>query len=330
MGTRKAFLYIIFRTTKLLSLLVTVSLVSFILVSFSPIDPIQSYIGADTLLVGNEQRESIAEHWGLDQSRAKQYSIWLMSLLKGDLGTSMIYRMPVVEILHNRFIASIVLMITAWLISGAMGFILGALAGMNRGTWIDRLIKWYSFTLASTPSFWIGLIMLMVFSVYLGWFPVGLGSPIGMVEEDVSLWNKFTHLILPALTLSIVGTANIALYTRQKLIEILDSEYIHYAKTKGETGITLFLRHGMRNVSLPAVSLHFASFGELLGGTILAEQIFSYPGLGKATVEAGLRGDIPLLLGIVLFSTIFVFFGNLFADLLYKVIDPRIRNEESI
>jgi peptide/nickel transport system permease protein len=330
MGTRKAFLYIIFRTTKLLSLLVTVSLVSFILVSFSPIDPIQSYIGADTLLVGNEQRESIAEHWGLDQSRAKQYSIWLMSLLKGDLGTSMIYRMPVVEILHNRFIASIILMITAWLISGAMGFILGALAGMNRGTWIDRLIKWYSFTLASTPSFWIGLIMLMVFSVYLGWFPVGLGSPIGMVEEDVSLWNKFTHLILPALTLSIVGTANIALYTRQKLIEILDSEYIHYAKTKGETGITLFLRHGMRNVSLPAVSLHFASFGELLGGTILAEQIFSYPGLGKATVEAGLRGDIPLLLGIVLFSTIFVFFGNLFADLLYKVIDPRIRNEVSI
>jgi peptide/nickel transport system permease protein len=330
MGTRKAFLYIIFRTTKLLSLLVTVSLVSFILVSFSPIDPIQSYIGADTLLVGNEQRESIAEHWGLDQSRAKQYSIWLMSLLKGDLGTSMIYRMPVVEILHNRFIASIVLMITAWLISGAMGFILGALAGMNRGTWIDRLIKWYSFTLASTPSFWIGLIMLMVFSVYLGWFPVGLGSPIGMVEEDVSLWNKFTHLILPALTLSIVGTANIALYTRQKLIEILDSEYIQYAKTKGETGITLFLRHGMRNVSLPAVSLHFASFGELLGGTILAEQIFSYPGLGKATVEAGLRGDIPLLLGIVLFSTIFVFFGNLFADLLYKVIDPRIRNEVSI
>ena len=165
----------------------------------------------------------------------------------------------------------------------------------------------------------------MIFAVGLGWFPIGLSSPAGILREDVTLLERIHHLVLPALTLSIVGVSNIALHTRQKLIDVYQSDYIRYGIAKGEHGIVLFMRHGLRNIMLPAISIHFASFGELFGGAILAEQVFSYPGLGQAVTQAGLGGDVPLLLGIVLFSTIFVFLGNFIADVLYKIVDPRIR-----
>ena len=116
-----------------------------------------------------------------------------------------------------------------------------------------------------------------------------------------------------------------ALHTRQKLIDVLESDYVLFARARGEHGLVLFWRHGLRNIALPAITLQFASFSELFGGAVLAEQVFSYPGLGQATVEAGLRGDVPLLLGIVIFSAIFVFVGNLIADLIYHVVDPRTR-----
>ncbi|WP_242698249.1 ABC transporter permease [Bacillus sp. SD088] len=275
--------------------------------------------------VSPEQRENIAEYWGLNDSRIEQFFNWGKAVLHGNLGTSLIYRAPVVSVIGERFVASLSLMGIAWLLSGVIGFILGIIAGMREGAILDRLIKGYCFLLASTPAFWLGLLLLIVFSVWLGWFPVGLVSPAGVLTEDVSLAERLRHLFLPALTLSILGVANVALHTRQKLVEVLQSEFIRFARAKGERGFLLLFRHGMRNISLPAVSLHFASFGELFGGAILAEQVFSFPGLGQAIVQAGLGGDVPLLLGIVLFSTLFVFTGNLTADLLYQFIDPRLR-----
>lgn len=308
------------------TLLVAISLISYILVSFSPVDPVQSYIGADMMILSPEQQENVSEYWGLNEPKLQQFINWSTSLLQGDLGTSLIYRSPVSEVIAERFYASLALMATAWLMSALFGLILGSLAGMNQGKWLDRFIKGYCFTLASTPGFWLGLLMLMLFSVWLGWFPIGLGTPAGVLTEEVTIIDRLQHLFLPALTLSIVGVANVALHTREKLIEVLESEYIRFARAKGERGFALFWSHGLRNISLPAISLHFASFGELFGGAILAEQVFSYPGLGQAIVQAGLTGDVPLLLGIVLFSAIFVFIGNLIADLLYTFIDPRIRS----
>ncbi|MGJ9459466.1 ABC transporter permease [Oceanobacillus sp. CF4.6] len=320
--------YIIRKSIKLATLLIAVSILSFTLISYSPIDPVQSYIGADMTRVSPEQREDIADYWGLNEPKFEQFLNWGGNVLQGELGTSLLYRSSVVETIGERFLASLALMGMAWILSGLFGFILGIIAGMKEETWIDRLIKGYCFLLASTPAFWLGLLLLMLFSVWLGWFPIGLGSPAGILAEDVSLFERLRHLALPALTLSIAGVANVALHTRQKLIEVLESEYVRFAKAKGERGFTLLWNHGLRNISLPAISLHFASFGELFGGAVLAEQVFSYPGLGQAVVQAGLGGDIPLLLGIVLFSTIFVFTGNLIADLLYNVIDPRIRKDD--
>ena len=281
MGFKHIAIYLMQKGVKLATLLFAISIVSFTLVSLSPIDPIQSYIGADMTRVSPEQRENIARHWGLHEPKFQQFINWGKSVLQGDLGTSLLYRTEVSQVITERFLASLALMVVAWVTSGIIGFILGMIAGMKEGTWIDHLIKGYCFMLASTPAFWLGLLLLMVFAVWLGWFPIGLGSPAGILAEDVSMLDRLRHLFLPALTLSILGVANVALHTRQKLIEVLHSEFIRYAKAKGEHGISLLWRHGIRNISLPAISLHFASFGELFGGAVLAEQVFSYPGLGK-------------------------------------------------
>jgi peptide/nickel transport system permease protein len=327
---RKFFSFLLFKTLRMAALLIAICFISFVLIKNSPIDPVQAYIGADMLKVGPEQREKIAEYWGLNEPVMVQFFNWGKSLLSGDLGTSMIYRKPVEDVISERFIQSILLMLSAWVLSGIIGFVMGVVSAMKKDTWVDRLIKLYSYTLASTPSFWLGLLVLIVFAVWLGWFPIGLGVPAGVLSEEVTIADRLQHIILPAVTLSITGVANVALHTREKLIDCLNSDYVLFARARGEHGFVLFWRHGLRNVLIPAITLQFASFSELFGGAVLAEQVFSYPGLGQATVEAGLRGDVPLLLGLVIFSTLFVFTGNLIADFIYYVIDPRTRGEGTI
>ena len=321
--------FILKKIVKLAGLLIAISIVSFTLISYSPVDPVRSYVGAEASKISPEQRKNIEEYWGLNKSKPEQFMLWSKSLLQGNLGNSLIYREPVSDIIANRFSASIALMGISWVLSGVFGFLLGIFAGMNENSLLDRFIKSFSFILASTPSFWFGLLLLMVFAAWLGWFPVGLAAPAGSIAGEVPFFDTIRHLVLPVLTLSIGGVASIALHTRAKLIEVLNSEFIRFARAKGESGTKLLWRHGLRNISLPAISLHFASFGELFGGAVLTEQVFSYPGLGQAVVKAGLGGDIPLLLGITLFSVVFIFIGNFIADLLYVVIDPRMKTKES-
>ncbi|WP_017690300.1 ABC transporter permease [Paenibacillus sp. PAMC 26794] len=316
-----------FKMLRLVSLLVGVSVLSFILLQFSPVDPIEAYIGGDMIRVSAEQRSLIEERWGLNESPMERLLTWGQALIQGDLGTSMIYRQPVADIIQERFMNSVALMAVAWILSGIIGFTLGVVAAMRRDSKLDRLICWYCYTLASTPVFWIALLLLMVFGVWLGWLPVGLGVPAGLSVDQVTWGDRAIHMILPALTLSLTGVASIALHTRQKLTDVLESDYILFARARGERGFQLFRRHGFRHVVLPAITLQFASFSELFGGAVLAEQVFSYPGLGQATVQAGLRGDVPLLLGLVMCSAIFVFTGNMVADILYRMIDPRMKEE---
>lgn len=306
-------------------LIITLSFLSFMLIKYSPIDPVEAYIGGDIMRIGVEQREKIAEYWGLNKPPIEQFIRWASAAIYGDFGTSLIFRRTVLEIIKDGFIGSVLLMGISWLLSGILGFVLGIVAAVKEGTWIDKIIKYYCLILASTPTFWIGILLLIIFSVKLKWFPIGLGVPAGVLNEDVTFGSYMHHLVLPVMALSLLGVANIALHTRQKLLEILESDYILFAKARGERGALLIWRHGIRNILLPALTLQFSSFSELFGGAVLAEQVFSYPGLGQLTVQAGLRGDVPLLLGIVIFSAIFVFVGNLIADFLYTIVDPRMR-----
>ncbi|MEN4007076.1 MAG: ABC transporter permease [Methanobacterium sp.] len=315
------------KTIKLISLLVMVCLASFWLIEQSPIDPVRAYIGE--MAITPERVAQLEEYWGVNMPLQEKLLNWVGNILRGDFGISLIHRIPVTDVIKERFTASLVLMATSWLISGVLGFILGIIAGMRNGTLIDKIIKTYCYTLAATPTFWLALVLLMLFSVYLRWFPIGLSVPIGVAADDVTFFDWLHRLILPAATLSLLGVAQIAMFTREKLIEVLSSDYVLFARARGEKELNLVLRHGIRNVALPATTLQFLGFSELFGGAVLVEQVFSYPGIGQAAVAAGLRSDVPLLLGIVLVSAVFVFFGNTMADVIYEFIDPRIKQEEA-
>lgn len=315
------------RLLRLVLLLFLVSVAAFLLVTLSPIDPVQQYMLKMGAALSPAQQADIAAYWGVNEAAPLRYLHWLGGVLEGDFGTSLLYRRPVAAIIAERFLGSLALMCCAWVLSGVIGFALGCLMGMTRGRWPDRLLKGVCYVLSAVPTFWLGLVLLLVFAVQLGWFPVGFSSPIGLLESEVRLSQRLWHLALPALTLALASFANIALHTRQKLIDVLESDYVLFARARGEGRWTILRRHGLRNILFPALTLQFASFSELFGGSVLAENVFSYPGLGSAVVEAGLGGDVPLLLGVTLCAALFVCCGNMIADLLYARIDPALREE---
>ena len=313
------------QTVKIISLLLAVTVIAFVLVNLSPIDPVRQYILGLGTAVSPEQRALIEEYWGVNQPPVQRYLNWLNALLHGDLGQSLLYRRPVADIIGERFVNSLALMLCAWVFSGVIGFGLGCLMGMFRDRWPDKILKKICYLLSSVPTFWLGLLLLLLFAVKLGWFPIGFSAPIGVLQSDVTIWQRLHHLVLPAFTLSLMSFANIALHTRQKLVDVLNSEYVLFARARGEGKWSILCRHGLRNILLPAMTLQFASFAELFGGSVMAENVFSYPGLGSAVSAAGLNSDLPLLLGVTLFSALFVCVGNLIANLLYGVVDPQIR-----
>lgn len=306
--------------------MLAVGLVVFALVSMSPIDPVQANVGqAAYVNMSEAKRAQLASYWGGDVPFWERFANWAGALLQGDMGTSLRFNAPVSEVIAHRAANSLALMGIAWLLSGALGFALGVAAGARRGGALDRVVRSYCFLLASTPTFWLGLLILMVFAVQLGWFPIGFSVPIGVSAADVTLADAVHHLVLPALTLSVTGVANIALHTREKVVDVLESDYVRFARARGESELSVIMHHGLRNVALPAVTLQCAFISEIFGGSVLVEQVFSYPGLGQAAVTAGLGGDVALLAGIALVSAALVFGGNLLANILYGVLDPRMR-----
>lgn len=315
------------KTIHFILLMLAVAIFSFILLEMSPIDPVNAYL--KQAVVSPEQRIILEQYWGVNQPLTTKIWGWLSNLLQGNLGTSLIYRVPVTEVIIERFLSSFVLMAISWVISGLIGFGLGIVAGKNKGGWIDKVVKLYCYILQSAPSFWIGLLILIIFSVELGWFPIGMGVAIGTLHTDATIWQWLARLVLPTLTLSLVGVAPIAMYTRNELVNVLSSEYILFARARGESGWPLIERQALRNVLLPALTLQFQNFSELFGGAVLVEQVFSYPGIGQTAIAAGLKSDVTLLLGIVLVSAVFVFVGNLLADILYYFVDPRIKENEN-
>ena len=307
-------------------LLLGVSFVTFLLMSASPLDPLQTNVGQVALgSMSQEQVEALSAYWGVDTPPLTRYAGWLGDVLKGDFGTSLLYRRPVLEVVGERLSSSLILLLSAWLLSGILGLILGVVAGAFRGRLPDRLIRGYCLVISSTPAFWLAILLLLIFSVWLGWFPIGMSVPVGMESSSVTVFDRLYHAVLPALTLSITGVANIALHTREKMADVMESDYVLFARARGEDARGIVLRHGLRNVMLPAITLQFASISEIIGGSVLVEQVFSYPGLGQAAVTAGLGSDLPLLLGITVITAAIVFGGNLVADLLYGAVDPRIR-----
>lgn len=307
-------------------LLVLVSLGAFLLVSASPIDPLQTNIGQAALgSMSQEQIERLKEYWGVGVPPLKRFILWGKDFIRGDMGISLLYRQPVSQVIWVKLGNSLWMLGISWVVSGVLGFGLGIAAGMKKGSRWDRIISAWILITASMPAFWLALVLLMVFSVWLKLLPMGLSVPAGVEAADVTLKGRMVHAILPAATLSLTGCSTIAMHTREKLAEVMESDYVLFARARGETTGRIIWRHGIRNILLPAITLQFASVSEVFGGSVLVEQVFSYPGLGQAAVTAGLGGDVPLLMGITVITAAIVFGGNLAADSLYALIDPRIR-----
>lgn len=306
-------------------LMLAVSLTTFALVSISPIDPVQANVGQQALVgMSAEKRAQLAAHWGAGVPFWERYGAWLDGVLHGDWGMSLRFNAPVAQVVGERFANSIALMAVAWLLAGALGLLVGAVSGAREGSTLDRVLRGSCIVLSSTPSFWVGIVALMVFSVWLGWFPLGFSAPIGVASAEATFFERIHHLVLPALVLALAGVPAVALHTREKVIDVMASDYVRFARARGESEAQVLLRHGLRNVAFPALTLQLANVGEVFGGSVLVEQVFSYPGLGQAAVTAGLGGDAPLLVGIALASAAFVFAGTTLANVLYRVIDPRL------
>ena len=317
--------WLLLRSLRLGLVMLCVASLAFSLMMLSPIDPIDAYLGPQMAQVSPEQRALIAAQWGFDEPAAVQFGQWLRQLASGELGWSHVYQQPVGDVISLRFQRSFWLLFSAWLLSLVLGVALGIVAGSREGSLLDRLISGYALVTASTPTFWLAILALLLFSVTLGWTPTCCAGPTGVVSRDVTFATRLHHLALPVTTLALLSMATITLHTRARMVAFMRSDTALHAFAQGASRTDIAWRHGLRHASLPAITLAFASLGELFGGSILVEQVFAYPGLGQATVAAGLRSDVPLLLAIALFTALFVSIGNLTADALARVTDPRIR-----
>ncbi|EGT0647543.1 MULTISPECIES: ABC transporter permease [Citrobacter] len=315
---------------RLIVLLVLVAAGTFMLLSFSPVDPIRAYIGNDLLHVPPEQYARIAARWGLDQPLWERFSHWFIRVLQGDLGYSMLFNAPVASVIKERFATSFALLGGAWLLSGILGTAMGFVAGRYLNRWPDKAICRLSYLLSSLPTFWIGMLLLALFAVRWPVFPVCCAWEPGNSGDMATLAERLRHLVLPVCALSLLGLGQITLHTRESIASVMKSDFVRFARSQGDKGWSLLRHQVLRHAITPALCLQFASLGELLGGALLAEKVFAYPGLGQATIDAGLRGDLPLLMGIVLFSTVLVFIGNSLSTWLVHVLNRALERPDAL
>lgn len=257
---------------------------------------------------------------GLDQPFVTQVGIWLGRIVRGDLGTSIFSGLPVSRLIHQRTEATVGLTLFAMLISVGVGVPLGILAAWKKGSWIDRLVMVIAVSGFSMPVFWLGFLLVYVFAISIHWLPVQGYRPLA---EGV--WPFLRHLILPAVTLSVVYLALIARMTRASMLGVLSEDFIRTAFAKGLAPRRVLIRHALKNASLPVVTIIGIGFALLIGGAVVTESVFALPGLGRLTVDAIIRRDYPVIQGVILVVSGVYVLINLVVDVLYVVLDPRIR-----
>ena len=257
---------------------------------------------------------------GLDRPFLTQVEIWLSNVVHGDLGTSIFSGLPVATLIKQRAEATVALTVLAMLISIGVGVPLGVLAAWRKGSWIDRLVMVLAVSGFSMPVFWLGFVLVYAFAISVPWLPVQGFQPLAG-----GVWPFLRHLILPAVTLSVVYMALIARMTRASMLGVLGEDYIRTAFAKGLAPHRVLLRHALKNASLPVVTVIGLGFALLIGGAVVTESVFALPGLGRLTVDAIVRRDYPVVQGVILVVSGAYVLINLVVDLLYVVLDPRIR-----
>ncbi|MDX1991277.1 MAG: ABC transporter permease [bacterium] len=333
--------YFVRRLLLTIPMLIGITLVLFLLYNLIQIDPLTVII-PDVGFKNPQAVENAIREWGLDKPLPQQYLTYLANIVRGDLGTSFVTRNPVMDDLRTRLPATIELAVAALLFAGVVGIPVGLLAGFWRGSLFDRFWWLVSLINACFPPFWIGLVLLTVFWYNLdiaagpGRLPARMDYPptvTGFMTVDALLagrWDAFfaalSHLVLPTIVLGGYTLAVVLRLTRAAIIEEMRKEYIRTARSKGLRERTVLLRHALRNVLLPLVTLLGLAFASLLGGAVMTETIFDWPGLGQYLVKASINLDYPAIQGGTLLIATTYILVNLLVDLLYGVLDPRVRD----
>lgn len=307
-----------------------VTTVTFVLVRLAPGDPFSRMVEGSP--ASAQFIEQARRNAGLDLPIQQQYLHYLAQVAHGDLGDSFSQRRPVWDAIRERIPATFVLALAALLIDFGLGIGIGALQGAKPRSRTDGVLSGVTLTLYSVPVFWLGLVLMLIFALALGWFPVeGAKSAVGYDQLSVlaRLADRLHHLVLPAVTLGLVGAAGTARYQRAAMFDVIRQNFVLGARARGLTDRTVVLRHALRNSLLPTITLFGLSFPILLSGTALVETVFGWPGLGRFTVEAVWNRDYPVVTGAAVVAATMVVVGNLLADVLYWAVDPRTRPERS-
>jgi len=316
-GGRHLVNYILKRIFSLIPVLFIVSLVIFLLIHITPGDPAAIILGVDA---SEEQKMELRHQLGLDLPLHKQYIDWVVSAVQGDFGTSYFLREPVTASIASHLRPTLSLAIFAQIITIIIAIPLGIAAARRRGSIADQSIMGVSLLGMSVPSFLLGLLLILLFGVKLGWLPTS-----GYQEIETGFWNHLKYLIMPAISLGTIQAALVSRMTRTSMLEVLGSDYIKTARAKGVKNRVLVYKHALRNAFLPILTVIGQTFGVLVAGAVVTEAIFNIPGIGQLIVNSVERRDYAVIQGVVLFVTLSYVFINLIIDLLYGFIDPRVR-----
>ena len=268
-----------------------------------------------------EVREAQAERLGLNDPIPVQYVRWLKNVSKGDFGTSYARKMPVTDMILDRLPNTILLMASSLFLAAIIAIPFGVISATRQYSMTDYGVTVGSFLGLATPNFWLGIMLIMVFSVQLGWTPVGGISTIG---ADFSLLDRLRHLILPALVLATADMAGLTRYTRSSMLEVINQDYIRTARAKGFRERRVVYKHGLRNGLIPVITMFGLMLPTMIGGSAIVESVFNWPGIGKMFIDATFQRDYPVIMAITMFGALLTVIGNLIADILYAVLDPRI------
>jgi len=316
--------FIVRRLIQIIPLLLGISLISFFVMHLAPGDPTALFIDPS---VPPEELARVRANWGLDQPIIVQYFVWLKNVLRGDFGVAYIINRPVLNIIMERLPATLLLMISSMFLTLLITIPMGVISAIKKGTWIDNLFTILAFLGMSIPSFWLGLMLMLLFSIHLRWLPaVGMFDPL-LKDPGIFLrtWDVFRHMLLPLITMTILSLAGLSRYQRAAMLEVLREDFIRTARAKGLPERVVIFKHALRNALIPIVTILGLSLPGLFGGAFIIETVFAWPGMGRLGVMAVFQRNYPLIMGVVMFSAILIIFGNLLADLGYALVDPRIR-----
>lgn len=312
------FAYLARRALTLLPILLLMSIIVFALIRMIPGDPIDVMYGGEGM--DEARRAALSREMGLDQPMVIQYGRWLLRAATGDLGNSYRASMPVMQLIGQRLPATLWLSLSAMFLSLLVALPLGLLAAVKRNSGADMGATAFAILGISMPNFWSGILLVLVFSIWLGWLP-----SIGYVSPFDDFWLSIRHLILPAVTLGWALAGVTTRLARSSLLEELGKDYVRTARGKGLSERTVLLRHTLRNALIPTVTMIGLQMGFLIGGTVVVETVFAWPGVGSLVVDSIFARDYPVVQGVVLVIAVIVVLINLLVDLTYTVLDPRIR-----